>query len=79
MVQARHEPRAPHLGSVTQFDEDRGWGTVTEPGGASYAFHCTAIADGSRRIAEGTVVQFAVVPGHLGRMEARSLQQVAGG
>jgi cold shock CspA family protein len=36
-------------------------------------FHCTAIADGTRRIAVGTAVAFVVAPGTLGRLEARGI------
>jgi cold shock CspA family protein len=61
-------------GTVTDFDDDRGTGTVTAAdGSASWFFHCTAIADGSRTIDPGAVVDFRVVPGHLGRWEAADL------
>ena len=63
----------PRLGRVTAFDARRGLGTVTAADGATYDFHATAIADGSRRIDEGTPVSFTVSPGHGGRYEARSL------
>ena len=63
----------PRSGRVTSFDERRGLGAVTDLGGAEFAFHATAIADGSRRIAPGTEVTFIVVPGHRGRYEARAL------
>lgn len=59
-------------GTVTEFDEGRGLGTV-ESGGRTYPFHCTQIADGTRTIAVGTDVSFEVGPGGLGRWEARSL------
>ncbi len=68
----------PRHGRVASFDPARGLGTVTEDGGASYGFHATAIADGSRRIEVGTGVAFTVAPGHRGRYEARSLVAVAG-
>jgi cold shock CspA family protein len=60
------------IGVVTEFDEERGLGIV-EADGVAYPFHCTAIADGSRRISPGTPVAFETAPGHLGRFEARSL------
>ena len=62
-------------GSVVEFDEDKGFGTVRADAGdgAEYFFHCTAIADGSRTIAVGTAVTFDLVPGHLGRYEAAAL------
>jgi cold shock CspA family protein len=70
-------PLAPlYLGHVTVFDARRGWGTVTDAAGASFEFHATAIADGSRRIALGAEVSFVVAPGHRGRFEARGLTGV---
>ncbi len=63
----------PHHGRVASFDQRRGLGTVADDAGISYAFHATAIADGSRDIAVGQAVMFTVAPGHLGRYEARSL------
>jgi cold shock CspA family protein len=62
-----------HHGVVTEFDEARGLGVVTDDQGGGYVFHCTQIADGSRRIDEGAPTSFVVVPGHLGRLEARRL------
>ncbi len=58
------------VGTVTEFDDPRGLGTVTAEDGTAYPFHCTAIADGSRTIAVGTAVDFEVVAGRLGRWEA---------
>jgi cold shock CspA family protein len=63
----------PHLGRVASFDATRGLGTVGDDAGAVYAFHATAIADGSRRIDVGTRVSYSLVPGHGGRHEARTL------
>jgi len=65
----------PRPGTVHAFDDDRGLGTVTDDeDGTSYPFHCTALTDGSRRVAVGTRVTFLAVAGHLGRMEARQLR-----
>ena len=61
-------------GTVTGFDEHRGLGEVTADDGATYSFHCTAIADGTRTIAVGAAVEFVVVPGHLGRWEAAAIE-----
>jgi len=61
-------------GSVVSFDEHGGYGTVRDADGQEWFFHCTAIADGSRTIAEGTAVTFTLVPGRLGRWEASDLQ-----
>jgi cold shock CspA family protein len=66
----------PHLGRVASFDPTRGLGTVADDAGAVYAFHATAIADGSRRIDVGTRVSYALAPGHGGRHEARALVSV---
>ena len=63
----------PRLGTVSAFDVDRGLGSVTADDGGELAFHCTAIADGTRTIEVGARVTFVVVPGHLGRDEARSV------
>lgn len=60
-------------GTVTDFDEARGLGTVTAADGTIYGFHCTAIADGTRTIRVGTAVTFDVAAGHLGRWEATAL------
>ena len=60
-------------GIVTAFDDARGLGELADHDGTTYAFHCTAIADGTRTIAPGTAVWFEVVPGHMGRWEATRL------
>jgi cold shock CspA family protein len=57
-------------GVVATFDDGRGLGEVTAEDGTTYPFHCTAIADGSRTIAEGTAVTYEVVAGRMGRWEA---------
>jgi cold shock CspA family protein len=60
-------------GTVESFDAHRGIGVVVDDLGATFPFHCTAIADGTREIEPGTRVRFEVVPG-LGRWEATALQ-----
>ncbi len=61
-------------GRVEAFDEARGLGTVrAEPGGESLGFHCTSIADGSRRVPTGATVLFREVPGDHGCWEAAEL------
>ena len=63
------------LGSVAEFDERGGYGTVVaDDGGARWFFHCTAIADGTRAIEVGAAVDFEVVAGRLGRYEATNLR-----
>ena len=63
-------------GSVAEFDEHKGYGTVRSDEGEEYFFHCTQIADGSRTIAVGAHVSFDVTAGHLGRWEATALTPV---
>jgi cold shock CspA family protein len=60
-------------GAVTAFDERRGIGSVRADDGTEYPFHATQIADGSRTIAVGAKVEFAVVPAQLGRWEAAAI------
>jgi cold shock CspA family protein len=70
---ARTRVRTIRTGSVSDFDEPRGLGTVLCDDGLRYGFHCTAIADGTRRIDLGVRVTFVLAPGHLGRYEARDI------
>ncbi len=62
-------------GTVTAFDEQAGFGTVTADDGTQHFFHCTQIADGTRSIAVGTPVTFSVWP-RLGRYEATAVTPV---
>jgi len=64
---------APRLGTVTDFDEARGLGTISASGGELLPFHCTQIADGTMTIPVGQAVQFEVKPGLLGHWEAAGL------
>jgi len=66
-------------GTVATFDEAGGYGTVESAGPetGTWFFHCTAIADGSRVIAEGAPVRFEVTAGRLGRFEATNLRPAA--
>ncbi len=52
-------------------------GEITSDDGDVLAFHSTAIANGSRRIAEGAQVEFDVVPGLPGRWEAAAIEKRA--
>jgi cold shock protein len=63
-----------YSGRVAVFDDHRGRGEVEAAGGLHYPFHCTAIADGSRTVAEGTDVEFELVTGPLGQLEATALR-----
>jgi cold shock CspA family protein len=65
-------------GVVDEFDDPRGLGTVLDDDGRRYGFHCTAVADGSRRIEVGTRVMFTTAAGHRGRIEARGLVPARG-
>jgi cold shock CspA family protein len=65
--------RGVSKGKVGSFDADAGLGEVQGEDGRRYPFHCTEIADGSRRIEVGTEVEFVVEPGHRGIREARAL------
>ena len=60
-------------GTVARFDRERGLGEITGADGATYPFHSTVIADGSREVAVGTAVEFEVTAGHLGRWEAAAI------
>lgn len=60
-------------GTVTEYDDHKGYGTITAEDGASLFFHCTRIADGTRTIDNGTAVMFEIVPGHHGRWEAADI------
>ena len=61
-------------GTVAEYDEAKGYGTVRGEDGTQYFFHCTQIADGTRTIPVGVTVTFEVQPGHLGRWEAAAVR-----
>ncbi|MGI8777127.1 MAG: cold-shock protein [Acidimicrobiales bacterium] len=63
-------------GTVVDFDEHRGSGTVRSDDGRELAFHCTSLVDGSRVTDPGTAVVFAVVAGHHGRWEAAEITRL---
>lgn len=60
--------------TVVEFDLHRGLGTLVADDGRRLGFHCTAMADGSRRIDPGTEVVFEVTAGRLGRWEATAIR-----
>lgn len=68
----------PLVGDVVEFDDDVGVGVIELGPGRRVDFHCTAITDGSRRIEVGRVVAVVIRPGHLGRLEARSVRPLPG-
>ena len=57
-------------GTVTEFDDAAGLGTITADDGGAYRFHCTAISDGSRTILPQTPVDFELRPARHGTYEA---------
>jgi cold shock CspA family protein len=59
-----------HRGRVIEFDAHAGLGAVETADGDRFSFHCTAIADGTRRIEPATPVVFRVGAGGPGRWEA---------
>ncbi len=61
-------------GTVTEFDEARGLGTITAGDGTALPFHCAAIADGTRTIAVGAAVTYEVRPAGMGRWEANAIR-----
>jgi cold shock protein len=61
-------------GTVSDFDEAKGYGTVRAADGRDLFFHCTQIADGTRTIPVGVTVEFEVVPGRNGRWEASDIR-----
>jgi cold shock CspA family protein len=65
----------PMTGTVAEFDEGRGLGAITSAEGVTYPFHCTQIADGSRRIDVGRAVRFDLLA-KLGRYEATAIEKV---
>jgi len=59
-------------GTVAEFDSGVGLGVIAA-GDVRYDFHCIEIVDGSREIAIGTEVTFAVL-GKFGRYEAADIR-----
>jgi len=62
-------------GTVAEFEEAKGYGTVHTDDGRDLFFHCTQIADGTRTIPNGVNVEFEVVPGRNGRWEAAHIHR----
>jgi cold shock CspA family protein len=60
-------------GTVTAFDEHKGYGVITAEDGTPYFLHCTQIADGTRTIEMGAAVAFDVLA-RLGRYEATAVR-----
>jgi cold shock CspA family protein len=66
-------PAAPNDGAVVEFDSQVGLGVVESDDGKRFSFHCIEIADGTREIAIGTAVTFALLA-KLGRYEAADIR-----
>jgi len=64
-------------GTVANFDQAKGYGTIRAEDGRELFFHCTQIADGSRTIEVSSTVAFDVIPGHNGRWEAAAVSRLA--
>jgi len=64
----------PATGVVAEFDADVGLGLIVDGDDGRWPFHCTAIADGTRTIAIGTMVCFERTWGGPGRWEAGSVR-----
>lgn len=62
-------------GSVTEFDDAAGLGTVTADDGTQFLFHVIEIADGSRSIEVGRAVGFRPLA-RFGRFQAGDIQKV---
>ncbi|CAN5446761.1 hypothetical protein BH10ACT2_BH10ACT2_20800 [soil metagenome] len=60
------------VGRVVAFDEAAGLGEVERDDGVRFPFHCIEIADGTRTIAVGAPVTFALLC-KLGRYEASQI------
>ena len=63
-------------GTVAEFDEHVGLGTLRAEDGRELLFHCTQLVDGTRTIEVGTPVRFEVIAGHLGRWEASRVEKL---
>jgi cold shock CspA family protein len=63
------------LGTVTEFDEQRGLGAVVTADGATYPFHCAQITDGTRTIDVGQQVRFTILA-RFGRYEAGTVDKL---
>ncbi len=62
------------MGTVSEFSDVRGLGTVRAPDGLEYVFHVVEIADGTRSIDVGQSVIFQQLPKY-GRVQASRLHK----
>lgn len=59
-------------GVVTEFNDDRGLGTVLSDDGVAFLFHVIEIADGTRSIDVGQAVRFEPLP-RFGTLQAGAI------
>ena len=62
-------------GTVIEFDDAKGLGTVATDAGARYLFHVIEIADGTRSITIGQPVSFQPLP-KFGTLQAGRLHKL---
>lgn len=62
-------------GTVTEFDEAKGLGTVATGDGEHWSFHVIEIADGTRTIDVGRPVVFQPLP-KFGRLQAGRIHKL---
>lgn len=62
-------------GTVIEFDDATGLGTVADDAGVDYLFHAIEIADGTRTIDVGRPVCFQTLP-RFGRLQAARLHKL---
>ncbi len=62
-------------GIVTEFDHDRGLGTIVSGDGNAFLFHVIEIADGTRLIEVGQAVRFQPFP-KFGTLQAGAIHKV---
>ena len=63
-------------GTVAEFDEHVGLGTLRTEDGRELLFHCTQLLDGTRTIDVGATVRFDVIAGHAGKWEAARVEKL---
>jgi cold shock CspA family protein len=62
-------------GTVAEFDDAVGLGTVVTGDRREYRFHCIELADGTRTVEPGQAVRFRMLP-RFGRFQAGRIVKV---
>jgi CspA family cold shock protein len=62
-------------GTVREFDEAKGLGSIATADGLVFAFHCIEIADGTRTIDTGQAVSFRPLP-RFGAFQAGAIDKI---